>query len=183
MQATWNKQKFELLPKDHQLSHLIVSHEHTAGGHLGTAATIDKIRSNYWIIGVTKMVKSLIGKCVPCRRARKKLYSQVMSPLPVERIKPSPPFAFVAVDMFGPFTIKGEVQKRTRGKCYGVLFTCMSCRAVYVDVAKDYSTDAFMQVIRRFASIRGWPTKVFSDPGSQLVGASKELKAAVADIE
>ena len=183
MQATWNKQKFVLLPKDHQLSHLIVSHEHTAGGHLGTAATIDKIRSNYWIIGVTKMVKSLIGKCVPCRRARKKLYSQVMSPLPVERIKPSPPFAFVAVDMFGPFTIKGEVQKRTRGKCYGVLFTCMSCRAVYVDVAKDYSTDAFMQVIRRFASIRGWPTKVFSDPGSQLVGASKELKAAVADIE
>ena len=60
MQATWNRQKFVLLPKDHRISHLIIRDEHESGGHLGTAATISKISSKYWIVVVTCSVKSLI---------------------------------------------------------------------------------------------------------------------------
>ena len=182
MQATWNRQKFVLLPKDHRISHLIMRYEHESGGHLGTAATISKIRSKYWIVGVTRAVKSLIRKCVVCQRLRKKMCSQEMSLLPIERIKPTPPFTHIMVDYFGPFQVKGEVQKRIRGKCYGVIFTCLVCRGIYVDVANDYSTDGFLQVLRRFASVRGWPSKIFSDPGAQLVGASKELKTVVMDL-
>lgn len=107
------------------------------------------------------------------------LCGQAMKDLPVERLRPLPPFTSVGVDFFGPFTIKGEVQKRTRGKCFGVIFTCLACRAVYVDVSSDYSTDSFLQVLRRFASVRGWPRKVYSDNGIQLVAASKELKDVV----
>ena len=183
MQATWNKQKFVSLPKDHPVSLLIIMYEHNSTGHLGVAATIAKIRSRYWIIGVSRAVKSLVGKCVQCRRLRKRLCTQEMSILPIEHLKPSPPFMHVGVDYFGPYTIKGDVQKRVRGKCYGVLFTCLACRAVYTDVANDYSTNAFLQVLRRFSSFRGWPAKVFSDPGTQLVGASNELKNAVAQID
>ena len=40
----------------------------------------------------------------------------------------------------------------------------------------------FLQVLRRFASIRGWPRKFFSDQGSQLKKASKELKDTVANL-
>ena len=36
-----------------------------------------------------------------------------------------------------------------------------------------------MMALNRFASIRGWPQKIFSDPGSQLVSANKDLKAAI----
>ena len=82
-----------------------------------------------------------------------------MSPLPVERLKPSPPFMYVGVDYFGPFEIKGEVQQRVRGKAYGVIITCFSSRAVYADCARD----AFLQVLRRFASFRGWPSKIYSE--------------------
>ena len=64
-----------------------------------------------------------------------------------------------------------------------MLFTCLACRAVYTDVANDYSTNAFLQVLRRFSSFRGWPAKIFSDPGTQLVGASNELKNAIAQID
>ena len=39
-----------------------------------------------------------------------------------------------------------------------------------------------MQLLRRFSSIRGWPQKIYSDRGSQLVAASKELKDAVSGI-
>ena len=116
MQATWNKQKFVLLPKDHPVSLLIITYEHSSTGHLGVAATIAKIRSKYWIIGVSRAVKSLVSKCVQCRRLRKRLCIQEMGVLPIERLKPSPPFMHVGVDYFGPYTIRGDVQKRVRGK-------------------------------------------------------------------
>ena len=102
-----------------------------------------------------------------------------MGVLPIERLQPSPPFFTTSVDYFGPFIIRGEVQKRVRGKCYGVIFVCFATRAVYVDISRDYSTDSFLQVLRRFACVRGWPNKLYSDNGSQLVGASKELKGAI----
>ena len=60
---------------------------------------------------------------------------------------------------------------------------CLVVRAVYIDVAVDYSTDAFLQVFRRFVSVRGYPRKVFSDNGTQLVGASKELKDIASNLD
>ena len=105
-----------------------------------------------------------------------------MSPLPIERIKPSPAFSNIGIDYFGPFSVKGEVQKRTRGKCYGVIFACDCSRAVHIDIVQDYTTDAFLQALRRFCAIRGWPCKIHSDNGPQLVGASKELNNIIKDL-
>ena len=48
-----------------------------------------------------------------------------------------------------------------------------------VDISHDYSTDGFLQVLRRFSSFRGWPAKIVSDQGSQLVSASKELRMVI----
>ena len=138
---------------------------HRKGGHLGSAPTVATIRSKFWVIGVTKLVNALVRKCVLCAIKYKRMAGQIMSPLPVERLKPSPAFLYIAVDYFGPFVIKGEVQKRVRGKAYGVIITCMNSRAVYVDIAPDYSTDTFVQLFRRHASIRGWSQSVFSDNG------------------
>lgn len=183
MQATWNRQEFILLPYDHQFSRLIAEEEHRKSGHLGVAATVARIRSRFWIVNLQRMVKSICNKCVTCKRKFQRLSGQVMSDLPVERLQPSPPFSTVGVDFFGPFTIRGEVQKRVRGKCYGVIFVCFTSRAVHVDVSKDYSTDRFLQVLRRFASIRGWPSKLYSDCGTQLVAASKELKEAITGLD
>ena len=91
-------------------------------------------------------------------------------------------FLNTGVDYFGPYQVKGEVQKRVTGKCYGVLFVCLSSRAVYADIANDYSTDGFLHVLRRFSSVRGWPKKYFSEQGTQLVGASNELKGIFLNI-
>ena len=183
MEATWNRQAFILLPKDHKFSLLIAMEEHAQTGHLAAAATISKIRSKYWIIGVTRIVNKLIDKCVDCKKKFEKLEKQIMSPLPIERMKPSPPFFNVGLDYFGPYVIKGEVQKRTRGKAWGVIFTCLSSRAVYVDLANDYSTNGFLQVYRRFISLRGSPQKLYSDRGTCLTSASNELKEIVKGLD
>lgn len=58
---------------------------------------------------------------------------------------------------------------------YGVIFNCLSTRAVHVDLTADYSTDKFLMVLRRFVSIRGYPSKLYSDNGPQLVAANEEL--------
>ena len=183
MQATWKKQEFNLLPHNHRFSQLIAEDDHRKGGHLGVAATVARIRSRFWITNLQKMVKSIYFKCVTCKRKFQRLSGQIMSNLLLERLQPSPPFSNVGIDFFGPFTIRGELQKRVRGKCYGVMFVCFASRAVHVDVSKDHSTDSFLQVMRRFASIRGWPKKVYSDCGTQLVTASKELNEAIKELD
>ena len=109
--------------------------------------------------------------------------SHVMGQLPQERLKPAPAWSFTSLDFFGPFEIRGETNKRSRGKAYGVLFTCMLCRAVHLDLATDYSTNGFLIVLRRFMSLRGYPSKLRSDTGSQLVAANKELKAVIKRID
>lgn len=56
---------------------------------------------------------------------------------------------------------------------------CFVPHAEHVDMSKDYSTDSFLQVMRRLASTRSWPKKVYSDCGRQLIAASNELKEAI----
>ena len=66
------------------------------------------------------------------------------------------------------FITRGEVNKRSRGKAFGLILTCAASRAVHVDLLVDYSTDGFLQGFRRFMALRGSPSNVYSDPGSQL---------------
>lgn len=183
MGATWNKQYFILLPKNHRLSYLIALYEHDKIGHLAQLATISKIRSKYWIIGITRMVNKIISSCVDCKRKFRKFEKQIMSPLPLERIQISPAFYNIGIDYFGPYAVRGEVQKRIHGKVYGVIFTCLVSRAVHVEVANDYSTDGFLSAYDRYTSIRGYPHTIYSDKGSNLSGASNELKSIVQNLD
>ena len=75
MEATWNRQKFILLPANDQVSDLIIRDNHKRTGHLGISATISMIRSKYWIIGVRKSVKRMISECVNCKIKYKRLAS------------------------------------------------------------------------------------------------------------
>ena len=183
MSSTWNRQNFVLLPHDHHLAYLIVLYKHQQGGHLGVAATISRVRMKYWILNIRMLTKKIVGSCVKCREKLKRFTEQVMNSLPIERMQQSSPFFTVGIDFFGPYTIRGEVQKRTRKKCFGVIIACNVSRTVYVDISHNYSTDAFLQVLRWFSSLRGWPRKIHSDNGTQLVAASKELINTVKDLD
>jgi hypothetical protein len=101
--------------------------------------------------------------------------NQQMANLPSNRLKAqSPPFYATSVDLFGPITVKFGKYKTC--KTWGVLYTCMNVRAVYIDVASDYSAEGFLMTFRRFLSIHGQPAVMYSDRGSNLVAAGKEIK-------
>ena len=182
LENSYNDVGLILLPQKHRLSYLYTLFIHRLGHH-GVAATISKVRLKFWIIKLSQVAKSIIKRCVTCRKNAKRMEEQVMSPLPVERLKPFPAFFNIMVDYFDPFPLKGEINKWSRGTGYGVLFTCLYTRAVFADVAHDYSTDGVLTVLRRFVSIRGYPAKIYSDNGNQFTSASRELKKVIKNID
>ena len=102
-----------------------------------------------------------------------------MGQLPEACLQPAPPFTHVTLDMFGPYVVKGEVQKRVSGKAYGIIFTDLVVGAVHIETVYGYNTQSFLMALSRFA----WPTTIYSDPGSQLVGTDRELKEAWNQID
>ena len=179
---SYDNKELVLLPDSHAFSQMYVEYIHGLS-HSGVSATVAKVRLYFWIIGVRKMARTVVYKCVCCRRNKAVIETQVMGMLPEARLKPAPAFHSTFLDLFGPFDIRGEVNKRVRGKVYGLIFSCAVSRAVYLDIASDYSTPAFLMVLRRFVSLRGYPSLIISDPGSQLVAASKELRAVVDGLD
>ena len=178
--SSWLKDNYDvdhliLLPGKSKFSKLVVSHYHNIN-HDGVDATVARVRSKYWIPNMRRISKEIRRSCYTCRIQDKELCVQKMGRIPDERLKPSPPFYHTGVDLFGPIWVKDVVKKRTKLKCYGVIFNCFTTRAIFLDIACGYDTDNFLMVLRRFMAIRGCPSEVRSDPGSQLIKASKELK-------
>ena len=95
-----------------------------------------------------------------------------MADLPVDRLQPAPPFTFCGVDYFGPFYVKDG---RKELKRYGVLFTCLSSRAIHLETAKTLETESFLNALRRFLARRGPVRELRSDQGTNITGASSHM--------
>ena len=74
-----------------------------------------------------------------------------------------------------------KIGRNKTTKHYGMIFTCLNTGAVYLERAVDYSTIEYIQLLRRFFAVRGYPHEMLSDSGSQLAGAEKELRLVIKD--
>ncbi len=85
-------------------------------------------------------------------------------------------FQNVGIDYAGPELLKlGYVHKPTVVKAYICVFVAMSVKAVHLEVVSDLTSAAFVACLRRFIARRGKPSVMWSDHGSNFVGASREL--------
>lgn len=174
LKENWNQENFILIPSSHPVTKLYIRGLHNRD-HAGIETTLAKLQRKFWVPGARKVIQTIKEKCIVCRRLEKRTENQSMGQVRAERLKPAPPFYHTAVDLFGPFTIKDTVKKRTRSKVYGVVFNCLATRAVYLDLAEGYNTEDFLSTFQRFIAIRGAPKFMYSDKGTQLVAASKKL--------
>ena len=94
----------------------------------------------------------MTGKCDRCKQLRGQLQQQKMSDLPNDRMCIEPPFTYCGVDIFGPFVLKDG---RKEVKKYDDLYTCLSSRAIHIEVVHLLSTDSFILSLRRFIGRRG----------------------------
>lgn len=100
-----------------------------------------------------------------------------MADLPESRLGYQfPPFSNTGVDYFGPIQVR---HGRKTEKRYGILFTCLSTRAVHIEVAFSMDTDSCIMAIRRMIARRGKPAHLWSDCGTNFVGANRELRQAL----
>ena len=180
LRVHYGTDRFPILAEKDILSYLWMRKVHEEN-HTGITTTVAKSRRKFWIVRARNLAKTVSRSCYECRLIDKKLAEQQMAPLPNSRLCPSPTFHIVSMDLFGPIFIKDTVKQRTTKKCWGVIFSCTVVRALYIDLTEDYSTDAILQTIRRFVSIRGCPSEIQSDQGSQLIAAAKDIAELVKD--
>lgn len=64
-----------------------------------------------------------------------------------------------------------------------MLFTCLTVRAVHIEVVYSLSTESAILGMRRFMSLRGCPRKIFSDNGTNFKGASNEIKDFLKNLD
>ncbi|XP_048580423.1 uncharacterized protein LOC116604791 [Nematostella vectensis] len=175
-----------LLPNDHHLSKLIVRHFHQRVKHQGRQITGGAIRqAGYWLIGSHRAVSKEISQCVVCKKLRGKPVEQHMADLPPDRTEVAPPFTNVGFDVFGPWTIH---TRKTRGgvlnsKRWGLVFTCLSSRAIHIELLESMDASAFISALRRFFSLRGAASLLRCDRGTNFVGANTELEESLKAIE
>ncbi|XP_062538615.1 uncharacterized protein LOC134206889 [Armigeres subalbatus] len=87
----------------------------------------------------------------------------------------SRPFSKTGVDYCGPFYVR-PVPRRPTIKMYVAVFICMCTKAVHLELVSDLTTDRFIQALRRFSARRGKCSDLYSDNGTNFVGARKKLR-------
>ena len=163
-----------ILPQQHPAIEILVRHTHERTAHSGKEYVLAELRRRYWIIGASTLVRRVLARCVHCRRRDARPCAQQQAVLPPDRVTPEEPaFSSIGVDYFGPIPVK---RGRGREKKYGCLFTCLTTRAVHVEVADSLDTDSFLNCFYRFMARRGEPKLVRSDNGKNFVGAERELR-------
>ena len=172
-----------ILPRKCWVTKLIVKKFHEDGNHsCGTNQLLCELSTRFWIISGGEEIREWEPECSACRRIKSKRATQLMAPLPEIRTRSLRAFSGIGVDYGGPFiTIQGRGKKRQ--KRYLCLFTCLSTRAVHLEIAFGLDTDSFLNAFYRMVSRRGLPTDVISDNGGNLVGGNKELQGLVQQLE
>ncbi|XP_075167990.1 uncharacterized protein LOC142241581 [Haematobia irritans] len=163
-----------ILPQKHFYTTLVVRFFHCNMKHQNHEATICEIRKKYWVPHIRRVLRAVVSSCMLCRLLKAEPNAPLMGQLPKDRLVPCDrPFQNTGVDYFGPLAV--TIGRRTE-KRWVALFTCLSVRAIHLELAHDLSTDSFIIALKNFINRRGVPHIMRSDNGKNFVGANEEAK-------
>ena len=152
--------------------------------HSGIEETVAQFRlSGYWTTEAAKLARRIKSMCVTCRILDKKPIAQQMGNIPRDQITKPVAWGHIEMDLFGPVVCRSDVHKRSSIKVWGMVIVDKNSGAVHCDVVMNYGAEEIIKALRRVASLRGWPEKISSDPGSKLVSSSGNLVSWYEDIK
>ncbi|XP_055584832.1 uncharacterized protein LOC129737696 [Uranotaenia lowii] len=170
-----------ILPRTHCVTKLLVQQYHERFGHGYRETVKNEIKQRFVVSGLSNLIRRTEGSCVWCKVRKCLPKNPKMAALSVQRLTPfKRPFTFVGLDYMGPVEV---VVGRRKEKRWIVVFTCMVVRAVHLEVAHSLTAQSCIMAIRRFISRRGPASEYFSDNGTNLRGASKEIIKQVREID
>ena len=96
-----------LLPKNEHFTSLVALAAHVQVLQSGVRETLAQLREKYWIPRGRQFVRSLVRKCVTCRKTDGPPYRPVIPPqLPPSRVSEGQAFSTTGVDYAGPLYVK-----------------------------------------------------------------------------
>lgn len=170
-----------ILPSDSHFTYLVIDEAHKKTLHGGPTLMLSHLRTKYWIPSARTKVKGYVHKCVKCKRYSASIQTPLMGQLPTSRVTPARPFLNSGVDFAGPIsmrTSKGRGHQAYKG--YICVFVCMVTKAIHLEAVSDLTSQGFIAGFKRFVSRRGFVSNIWSDNGTNFVGAAKELRHLVA---
>ncbi len=166
-----------VLDRKEPLTHLIVQYLHTTSCHAGPTLLLSILSRSFHVIAGKRLVRDVCRKCVICRKQSQVVAEQRMGQLPPQRITPSDVFSTVGIDYAGPFLVKrGNPRKPVMVKNYLCVFVDFVVKAVHLELVTDMTAEAFVATLRQFIARRGKPKEIFSDNGTNFVGAERDLR-------
>ena len=173
-----------ILHGKHPVTKLIIYTEHMRLLHAGPTLLASSLCRRFHITSSRKVIRDITRRCVTCRRNSAKPQAQMLGQLPIERVTPDLVFEKVGVDYAGPvYTKYGSTRKPTIVKTYICVFVSLSVKAVHLELVSDLTTEAFIACLRRFIARRGKPSLIWSDHGTNFVGADREIREFVEFLE
>ncbi|XP_023948869.2 uncharacterized protein LOC112053624 [Bicyclus anynana] len=170
-----------ILDGRHPIARLIVMHYHKKFAHGNHETIVNELKQRYWITRLRPTVRTVASKCMLCRIRKAQPQPPRMGDLPEARLAHHQrPFTFCGLDLFGPMKITVGRRHQIR---YGVLFTCMTIRAIHIEIVHTLTTDSLIMALRRMAARKSWPLRLFSDNGTNLRGADTELRKSIEDLD
>jgi len=156
-------------------------HFHVKSNHQGQEQVLNELRQKYWIIKARAAVRRSWSSCQVCKNHRARPVLPEMGALPKFRVKGFVrAFTHTGVDYFGHMEV---TVGRRREKRYGVLFTCLTTRAIHLELAASPTTDACIMAIQRMTARRGFPSDMYSANGTNFRGAEKEISKTIKDLD
>ncbi|XP_036347170.1 uncharacterized protein LOC118756517, partial [Rhagoletis pomonella] len=170
-----------VLPNSHHVTFLIVRSIHEKFHHHIHEAIINTVRAQYYIPRLRVLYRKVRKSCQQCKNYTAKPNAPQMAVLPSARLAAfERPFTFVGIDFFGPLLVNVG---RRREKRWGVLFTCLTLRAIHMEIAHSLDTSSCVMSIRNFVARRGYPRQIFTDNGTNFKAAKKIICAEMKEVD
>ena len=162
------------------LTLLLVRHVHTQALHLGPSTSMAFLTSKCHIPRLRRLVRKVSRDCVICHKVYARTLQRQMGELPAAHVRPSPPFSTVGIDYTGPIPYK---RGNPLMKTYMAVFVCFDTKAIHLELVTDLRTDTFLASLHRFIGRRGMLHCIYSDNGTNFVGAQRELAELYAFLQ
>lgn len=171
-----------IMPRKNLITRMLVGCYHRIYHHRNHETVVNEMRQKFYVPKLRVLLKSFVtNDCQLCKNRRAKPEPPEEGNLPAGRMAIGfRPFTHTGIDYFGPFKI---IQGRSEIKRWGVIFTCLTIRAIHIEIAYKLDTQSCINCIRNFIIIRGQPREFYSDCGTNLTGTNNELIRALESVD
>lgn len=170
-----------VLPRESRITKLLLSEFHSEFFHQNHETVVNEVRQRFYIPRLRVILKKTRKDCQMCKIKKAHPIPPQMADLPKARLATRfVPYSYVGIDFFGPLfvTVGRHTEKR-----WGVLFTCLTIRAIHIEIAPGLDTNSCILCIQNFIADHGPVIEFHSDCGTNFKGSDNVLQEEISKID